>query len=111
MDWNKNNVTAHYDFLGDQKVYIEEGVFLYLASDIDNYKKVLELAINYYRENEYLFISKKQGYHKAEIDVEYKEMFQEFNENRETVKQGLFETREDMRKKVEGYYLMLNSNE
>lgn len=108
VDWNKNNVGAYYDFLGDQKVYLEEGVFLYLASDVDNYKKVLQLAINYYKENDYLYISKKPGYHKAKIDEDFNEMIKEFNENRETVKQGLFETREDMRKKVEGYYLMLN---
>lgn len=108
VDWNKNNTNAYYDFYGDEKVELEEGVFLYLSADIDNYKKVLQLAINYYKENEYLYISKKPGYHKAEIDVKYKEMLQEFDENRETVKQGLFETREDMRKNVEGYYLMLN---
>ena len=111
VDWNKNNVSAHYDFSSDQKVHLEEGVFLYLASDIDNYKKVLKLALNYYRENEYLYISKKPGYHQAEIATEYKEMLKEFDKNRETVKQGLFETREDMRKKVEGLYLILNSNE
>lgn len=111
VDWNKNNVGANYHFSGDQKVHLEEGVFLYLAADIDNYKKVFELALNYYRENEYLYISKKPGYHQAEIPTEYKEMLKEFNKNRETVKQGLFETREDMRKKVEGLYLMLYSNE
>lgn len=111
VDWNKNNVDAYYDFYGDQKVHLEEGVFLYLASDIDNYKKVLELAINYYRENKYLYISNKPDYHQAEIPTEYKEMLKQFDENRETVKQGLFETREDMRKKVEGLYLMLDSNE
>ena len=111
VDWNKNNKGAIYDFLGDENVYLEEGVFLYLAADIDNYKSVVELAINYYKENEYLYISKNDNYNKAEVPVEYNEMLKEFDENRETVKQGLFETREDMRKKVEGYYLMLNLKE
>ncbi|TDG35589.1 hypothetical protein EZJ43_13285 [Pedobacter changchengzhani] len=111
VDWNKNNVGVYYDFYGDQKVELEEGVFLYLAADIDNYKKVLELALKYYRENDYLFISKKPGYHKAEISEDYKEMLSAFDKDRETLKQGLYETREDMRKKVEGLYLMLISNE
>lgn len=111
VDWNKNNLNYHYDFYGDQKVYLEEGVFLFLASDIDNYRRVLEVAINYYKENPYLHISKNNEYRKAEVPEEYNEMLKEFDENRETVKQGLFETREDMRKKVEGYYLMLNLKE
>lgn len=108
VDWNKNNLNYHYDFYGDQKVYLEEGVFLFLASDIDNYRRVLELAIDYFKDNQYLYINKNNEYRKAEVPEEYNEMLKEFDENRETVKQGLFETREDMRKKVEGYYLMLN---
>ncbi len=111
VDWNKNNLTAYYDFSGEENVYLEEGVFLFLASDIDNYKKVIELAINYYKQNEYIYISKKSLYNKAQIPEKYNEMLKELDENRETVIQGLFETREDIRKKVEEYYLMLNFKE
>lgn len=110
-DWNRNNVGAFYNFSGDQKMQLEEGLFLYMSADIDNYKRVLELALNYYKDNDYLYISKNKKYHKAAIPEEYSAMLKEFDENRETVKQGLFETREDMRKKVEEYYLMLNLKE
>ena len=109
VDLNENTLGAKYDFYGEQKVYVEEGVFLYLAADINNYKKVIELAINYYRDNEYLYINKKQGYHKAQVPTEYIDIMKEFDGNSNVVKQSLYETREDMRKKVDGYYLMLNS--
>ena len=110
-DWNKNNVGAFYDFSGEKNMQLEEGLFLYMGADIDNYKRVLELALNYYQDNEYLYISKNKNYHKAEVPEEYSAMLKEFDENRETVKLGLFEIREDMRKKVEGYYLMLDLKE
>lgn len=105
-DYNKSG-KGYYEPRGDIGMILEEGIFMYLATDIDNYKKILKMAVDFYNKNEYTFISKTKNYHKLINPTNYTEIIDTFQNNRKESEQDLKKGREEMTSKIYEYLPLL----
>lgn len=109
-DFNKNE-EAYYEPTSDIGVFLEEGIFIYLATDIDNYNKILKMAVGFYNKNDYTFISKNKNYHKLINPTNYSEIIEVFETKRAESAQELKQARDEMTSKVYEYLPLLENTE
>jgi len=97
----------HYSTGSEYETLLEEGIFMYLAVDADNYMKVLKMAQDYYNTNDYTYISKIKGYKKLKDPKNYSQMIKVLQEDKGKIQAELNRDREDMKNRIAPYFQML----
>ncbi|MPT33221.1 MAG: hypothetical protein E2600_16480 [Chryseobacterium sp.] len=97
----------HYNTGSEYETLLEEGIFMYLAVDADNYMKVLKMAQDYYNTNDYTYISKTKGYKKLKDPKNYSRMIKVLQEDKGKIQAELNGNREDMKNRIAPYFQML----
>jgi len=97
----------HYNTGSEYETLLEEGIFMYLAVDADNYMKVLKMAQDYYNTNDYTYISKTKGYKKLKDPKNYSQMIKVLQEDKGKIQAELNGGREDMKNRIAPYFQML----
>lgn len=108
-DFN-NHGNGHFEPSTDDNVILEEGLFIYMALDADNFMKVLKMAKDFYRTNDYLYISKNKGYQKVNSPEIYSELITAIENNKSKVQQELSLQRDEMKKHILEYLQYIKSN-
>lgn len=103
VDFNKNGQSEHWDN-SEKGMILNEILFIYLATDADNFRKIIELVTNYYDKNDYTFIQKNKNYQKVKHPKNYQNLIKEFKENPKVVQENLKKDRDDMIKKINYYF-------
>ncbi|MFC4685712.1 hypothetical protein ACFO4P_02055 [Epilithonimonas pallida] len=97
----------HYTTGSEYDTLLEEGLFIYLAVDADNYAKVLKMTQDYYENNDYTYISKTKGYKKLKDPKNYSQMIKALQEDKGKIQAELNAEREEMKKRITPYFQML----
>jgi len=97
----------HYNTGSEYETLLEEGIFMYLAVDADNYMKVLKMAQDYYNTNDYNYISKTKGYKKLKDPKNYSQMIKVLQEDKGKIQAELNAGREDMKNRIVPYFQVL----
>lgn len=97
----------HYTNGSEYDTLLEEGLFIYLAVDADNYAKVLKMTQDYYENNDYTYISKTKGYKKLKDPKNYSQMIKTLQEDKGKIQAELNAEREEMKKRITPYFQML----
>lgn len=97
----------HYNLSSEYEVLLEEGLFMYLALDKDNYAKVLKMAKDHYDTRDYTYISKTKGYKKLADPKDYSKMIKALQEDNGKIQAELNAEREDMKNRIIPYFQML----
>ncbi|MPS73969.1 MAG: hypothetical protein E2590_12615 [Chryseobacterium sp.] len=106
-DLNQSGGKEHYNLSEEYQVYLEEGLFIYLAKDAGNYARVLKMAKDHYDANDYSYISKTKGYKKLKDPNNYSQMIKALKEDKGKIQAELNAEREEMKNRIMPYFQML----
>lgn len=102
VDFN-NYGNGHFQLSADENVTLEEGLFMYMALDADNFVKILKMVKDFYQTNDYLYISKNKGYQKVKSPGNYSELITEIEHNKPKAQQEFSTQRDEMKKRILEY--------
>lgn len=97
----------HYTTGSEYDTVLEEGLFIYLSADAENYAKILKLATDYYNENPYNYISHSKGYQKLKDPKNYSQLIKVLEGEKTKVQAELNAQRDDMKNRITPYFQML----
>lgn len=97
----------HYSTGSEYETILEEGLFIYLSADADNYAKILQMAMNFYNENAYSYISKTKGYQKLKNPKNYSQLIKVLKGEKTKVQAELNAQRDEMINRIQPYFQML----
>ncbi|GGG61371.1 hypothetical protein GCM10007332_24060 [Epilithonimonas arachidiradicis] len=100
----------HYTTGSDYDTILEEGLFIYLSADADNYAKILQMAMDFYNENPYSYISKTKGYKKLKDPKKYSELIKMLQGDKTKIQTELNMQRDDMKNRITPYFQLLKEN-
>ncbi len=106
-DLNHSGGKEYYNPSEEYQVYLEEGLFIYLSADAANYAQILKMALEYYLNNPYSYISKTKGYQKLKDPKNYSQLIKVLEGEKTKVQAELNAQRDEMISRIEPYFQML----
>lgn len=103
VDFNKTDL-GHFS-KGETEHQLDESSYLFLSADVSNYKKIIQLAIDYYEKNPYTFLVKNaKAYKKQPVEENYKMMVKELSTTDPNKIAEIQEGRKEMIDRINEYY-------
>ncbi len=100
-----NNCDLGYFAKGEKGHLLDESVYLFLSADVDNYKRIIQMAIDFYEKNPYTFLVKNaKGYKKQPVENEYRELVKALSTIKPKDIAEIQEGRKEMIDRINEYY-------